>query len=118
MARREYRHALADMLDAIAVVETATVGKSFDDFETDRILKYAVQRAIEIISEASRALPDDVRALQPDVPWPEVRAIGNVLRHEYEGLSDPIIWRVVTDELPRLKASLELIQASVARRSG
>jgi uncharacterized protein with HEPN domain len=44
---------------------------------------------------------------QPEIPWPQVRGIGNILRHEYQGLSDPIIWRVVTDELPPLKAAVE-----------
>ncbi|WP_426237452.1 DUF86 domain-containing protein [Pararhizobium sp. DWP1-1-3] len=41
--------------------------------------------------------------MRPEVPWPQVRTIGNVLRHEYHGLSDRIIWGVVTDELPALK---------------
>lgn len=73
---------------------------------SDWLLKHAVQRAIEIISEASRALPDDVKELHPDIPWPQVRTIGNVLRHEYHGLSDRIIWGVVVDELPALKIAV------------
>ena len=103
---REFRHALGDMLDAIIGIEQATAGKTFEDYQSDWLLKHAVQRAIEIISEASRALPDDVNAIRPEVPWPQVRTIGNVLRHEYHGLSDRIIWGVVIDELPSLKTAL------------
>ncbi|CAN7206411.1 DUF86 domain-containing protein [Rhizobium sp. LjRoot98] len=103
---REFRHALGDTLEAIAGIERATTGKSFEDYQSDWLLKHAVQRAIEIISEASRALPEDVKAIRPEVPWPQVRTIGNVLRHEYHGLSDRIIWGVVIDELPALKMAI------------
>jgi uncharacterized protein with HEPN domain len=72
-------------------------------------LRWLVQRAIEIISEASRAIPDELAHTRPEIPWRRVRGIGNVLRHDYEGLSDRIIWNVVVDELPRLKAAIEAI---------
>lgn len=107
---REFRHALEDMLDAIDGIERATAGKSLADYQDDWLLKHAVQRAIEIISEASRALPDDVKNLRPEIPWPQVRTIGNVLRHEYHGLSDKIIWGVVIDELPALKIAAEALR--------
>jgi uncharacterized protein with HEPN domain len=80
---REIRHLLDDIRAAIAGIEQAVAGKSLDDYQADWLLRHALQRAIEIISEASRALPDDTKALRPEVPWPQVKAIGNVLRHEY-----------------------------------
>ena len=76
-------------------------------------MRWLVQRAIEIISEASRGIPEQLKATRPEIPWPTVRDIGNILRHQYEGVSDPILWRVVTDELPRLKAAIEAIAAQV-----
>lgn len=103
---REFRHALGDMLDAITGIERAIAGKTFEDYQDDWLLKHAVQRAIEIISEASRALPDDIKDIRPEIPWPQVRTIGNVLRHEYHGLSDRIIWGVIMDELPALKTAV------------
>lgn len=72
-------------------------------------MRWLVQRAIEIISEASRAIPDQLTKAHPYIPWRKVRGIGNVLRHDYEGLSDRIIWNVVLDELPRLKAAIQAI---------
>ena len=108
----EYRHALGDMRDAIDGIMTATAGKTLADYSGDWLLRHAVQRGIEIVSEASRALPDDVKALRPEIPWPRVRAIGNVLRHEYSGLSDQVIWGVVIDELPRLKEAVAALEAA------
>ena len=107
---REYRHALDDMLEAIDGITSATAGKSLADYKAGWTLKHAVQRGIEIISEASRALPDEIRATRPEIPWPQVRTIGNVLRHEYHGLSDVIIWGVVSDELPRLRDAVAWLQ--------
>lgn len=66
---------------------------------------------IEIISEASRAVPDAVKSLRPEIPWHRVRAIGNILRHEYHGLSERILWNVVVDELPRLRIAVEALRA-------
>lgn len=111
MGRRDYRHALDDMLAALDGIARSTAGKSFEAFRDDWLLKHGVERGIEIISEDSRAIPDAVKALRPEIPWHQVRAIGNVLRHEYHGLSDRIIWNVVADELPRLRAAVEALQA-------
>jgi uncharacterized protein with HEPN domain len=110
---RKVGHALHDILEAIERVEKITRGKAFSDFANSWQLRWLVQRAIEIISEASRAIPNDLANLRPEIPWQSVRGIGNVLRHEYSGLSNRIIWNVVLDELPRLKAAVEAIAAAI-----
>ena len=107
---RRIDHVLHDIIEAIDRVEEVTRGKTLPEFQSSWQLRWMVQRAIEIISEASRAIPKELAATQPAIPWHSVRAIGNVLRHEYEGLSDPIIWRVVTDELPKLRLAVEKIR--------
>ena len=61
---REFRHALDDMLGAINGIQAAVAGKTLADYQGDWVLTHAIQRGIEIISEASRALPDDVKALE------------------------------------------------------
>lgn len=114
---REFRHAMDDMLEAIAGIQAAVADKTLDDYRREWVLRHAVQRGIEIISEASRALPPDITQIRPDVPWASVRGIGNILRHEYHGLSDPIIWGVICDELPRLKEALEEIFDAVGTDS-
>jgi uncharacterized protein with HEPN domain len=106
---RKVEHVIHDILEAIERVEEITRGKSLDDFEASWQLRWLVQRAIEIVSEASRAIPDELASTRPEIPWRKVRGIGNVLRHDYEGLSDRIIWNVVLDELPRLKTAIQAI---------
>ena len=106
---RKVGHALHDIMQAIERIEELTHGKSLQDFEASWQLRWLVQRAIEIISEASRALLDELTGVRPEIPWRKVRGIGNVLRHDYEGLSDRIIWNVVIDELPRLKIAIRAI---------
>lgn len=117
MASREFRHGLDDMLSAIEGIQRATAGKSFEDYTGDWLLKRAVERGIEIISEASRLLPTEVWAMRPEIPWARVRGIGNVLRHEYHSLSDPVVWGVVVDELPRLREALEAIRRATSEQS-
>ncbi|PSJ63892.1 HepT-like ribonuclease domain-containing protein [Pseudaminobacter soli (ex Li et al. 2025)] len=107
MAPRKVRPILAEMIEALDGIASATAGKSLDDFRADWLLKHGVQRGIEIISEAARHLPDELLLAAPDVPWKQVRGIGNVLRHEYHRIADPIIWAVVTDSLPALRAGVE-----------
>ena len=58
-----------------------------DAFETDWQRQWLVERGLEIISEASRRLPDEIKAKHPEIPWPKVAGIGNVLRHNYENSS-------------------------------
>jgi uncharacterized protein with HEPN domain len=109
--KRHVNHAIHDILEAIDRIEHVTRGKTLNEFEDNWQLRWLVQRAIEIISEASRAIPDELKDLRSEIPWHSVRDIGNVLRHEYQGLSDPIIWKVVVDELPRLKAAVQAIDS-------
>lgn len=103
---RKISAVIADMLEAIDGIERAVGRKTFDEFKSDWLLRHGVQRGIEIISEAARHLPDEAIADSPDVPWAEIKGMGNVLRHEYHRVSDRIIWNVIGAHLPRLKAAL------------
>jgi len=109
---RRLDHVFHDILETIARIEELTGGKSLEDFEASWQLQWMVQRAIEIISEASRSIPDAVADTRPEIPWKKVRGIGNVLRHEYESISHRILWNVVMDELPRLKSAIEALAAA------
>jgi uncharacterized protein with HEPN domain len=102
-----------DIEAAITGIIEATSGKTFDDFASDWLMRHGVQRGIEIISEATRHLPPAVLARHPEIAWPKVRAVGNVLRHEYQSISDVIIWSVVKDDLPRLQAVMTIIRSEL-----
>jgi uncharacterized protein with HEPN domain len=102
----------ADNVDAI---HGFTAELDFPAFRADRKTVYAVVRALEIISEASRRLPDDLLRRHPEIDWAAVAAAGNVYRHEYEAVDEALIWhtarhdvaalrRVAEEELPHLQA--------------
>jgi uncharacterized protein with HEPN domain len=108
--------ALDDILDAIANAERVLQDKTFHDFEGDWLLRRGLERAIEIISEASRRIPEDLRALRPEIPWQEIASIGNILRHRYHSISMPIIWEVLQKDLPPLKTAIEAIMRAANDR--
>jgi uncharacterized protein with HEPN domain len=82
---------LEHIKEAIAIIERRVAGKTVDDLIADDVLRDAIERRIEIISEASRRLPADMKARHPEVPWHNVGGIGNVLRHEHYSVNLDII---------------------------
>lgn len=91
-------------------------GATLDAFETDRRKRWLVERGIEIISEASRRLPGEMKARHPEIPWPKVAGIGNVLRHDYEDVAYDVLWHVVRDNLPPLeKVCRDELATEIAR---
>jgi len=68
---------------------------------------YAVTRCLEIISEASRRLPSDLKARHPDIPWAEMAGAGNVYRHDYEDVQQRLVWGTVQMRFPVLLAAIE-----------
>ena len=98
---------LRDILENIDLVQAFTSGLAYTDFESDRKTVYAVVRALEIISEATRRLPGELKGRYPDIDWAAVAAAGNVYRHEYEGIDEALIWytaRSGTQALRRMAA--------------
>jgi uncharacterized protein with HEPN domain len=102
MVKRSVKVRIKDILDAIDEVKDYINSSTFDEYERDPKTRRAVERCIEIISEAVRYLPPELTGAHPDVPWNEIRAIGNILRHNYQRVSDLVIWRTATIHLPRL----------------
>ena len=94
MTKRTPIARLQDILSNIQNVDEFLKDKTLADFKSDALLRLAVERALEIISEASRHIPDREKARYPDIPWQDVKSIGNVLRHDYQRLDAELIWAV------------------------
>jgi uncharacterized protein with HEPN domain len=110
---RQVDHTIHDILETIARVEAKIDGQNFEAFQADWEFKFAMQRAIEIVSEATRRLPDELKATRPEIHWRSVAAVGNVLRHEYHTISDRVVWNAIHQDFPPLKAAVEAIAASL-----
>ena len=96
---------LHDILEATLGVRAAVGSMSLEAYGASWTTRRAAERAIEIISEASRHLPEPLRASEPDVPWREIASIGNVLRHAYHRVDDEVIYVIVTRQLGPLEAA-------------
>ena len=107
MTNRAAQAALHDILEAIAEIEEYTEGLDFSGYSRDGKTRRSVERLIEIISEASRKLTDDQKILYPSIQWPEIRAIGNLLRHRYGVVDDLVIWRIASISLMELKPAIQ-----------
>lgn len=102
--RDRARFRMNDMIDAIDQIGMLLRGKTFDDLTTDRPLRAAFERFLEILSEASRHVPESLRANAPEIPWRSVSDIGNYLRHAYHRVDSEILWRLHADgQLPSLR---------------
>jgi uncharacterized protein with HEPN domain len=89
------------------LIEKAAAGHDLASLSADRFLQLGIERLLEIISEAVRHLPHDILASRPDIAWPGIRAIGNLMRHEYWRIDPDIVWTVVSDDLPALRNAIE-----------
>jgi uncharacterized protein with HEPN domain len=112
------RARLEHILEAIREIEDFASDKSLQDYLDQAWLRLATQRAIEIISEASRRIPDDLKAKHSEIPWRDIASIGNILRHGYDSLDHAVIWGVVETHLPPLKAAVEKMLRGIGRGDG
>jgi uncharacterized protein with HEPN domain len=109
---------LTDIVEAIEHIRSEMADVPLDTFEGDWRKLWLVERGVEIISEASRRLPADLKARHPEIPWRKVAGIGNVLRHDYESIAAQIVWALVRDDLPPLdEVCREELAAANARQS-
>ena len=99
------------MRQAIHDARRFTDGMSYAEFQADAKTRLAVERCIEIIAEAVRRLPANVHELSPNIPWDDIKGIGNILRHGYDKVDDRIIWAVIERHLLPLESAIEEIAA-------
>lgn len=103
---------LSDIREAINGIRDTVAGLDFEAYCSSWQQRRAVERGIEIISEASRHLPADLTDQHPGIPWRAIRAIGNLLRHEYGRVQDEIVWDVATTKLDALETAIEAMLCS------
>jgi len=106
MSKRDYRLFLEDMLEAVERIEEYTKGYSFEDFINDRKTIDAVVRNLEILGEAARNIPDEIRKEYHEIPWKRIVGLRNVVVHQYFGVDLKVIWVIISSQLPQLKDKL------------
>ncbi len=113
MSKRDARLLLQDMLESLEKIERYTAGLTFERFAQDDRTVDAVVRNLEVIGEAARQIPSEVRERYPEVPWRRVIGLRNVVVHEYFAVDVEIVWTVVRQSLPELKEALRRMIAEL-----
>ena len=106
-ATKHPRARLQHILFHIKGVADTVGGIDFNGFTSVYHMERTVERAIEVISEAARALPPELLAKYPHVEWQKIIAIGNLLRHEYYRIDPATMWDIATVQLPKLEPAIE-----------
>lgn len=108
-----------DILDGIHHIQSFVHGMTQDEFEADIVKRFAVERAFLIISEAATKLGEIAEEVEPTIPWKDIRGLGNILRHNYDGVDMTDVWNYVQNDLKPLRQACEraLAQPGLRARS-
>lgn len=106
---------LLHIRDEIDGMEAALRGVTLDTYRKNYTLRRAAERAVQIVSEAAKALPPEILARHSEAPWSAIIGIGNILRHEYQHVDDRRLWEIVSVYLPQLRPVIATMIAEFTR---
>ena len=101
---RDIRDYIFDISDSINDIRSFVLNMNYEDFEADRKTVNAVIRSLEIIGEAAKKIPTEVRVQYPQIPWNEIAGMRDKLIHEYFGVDLEIVWETIQSDLTDLES--------------
>ncbi|MEE8358594.1 MAG: DUF86 domain-containing protein [Candidatus Hydrothermarchaeales archaeon] len=113
MKRRPYRLFVEDIIESMDKLDRYTNGLTHKTFASNELVVDASIRNLEIIGEASKNIPDEVREKYSAIPWKRMTGLRNITIHEYFGIDLDIIWEIITKNLPETKPELETMLKSI-----
>ena len=106
---RNYKLYKDDILQAVKRIEKYTKGYNVEKLKKDNLVADAVVRNLEIIGEAVKNIPNDVKKKHSDIEWKKIAGLRDILAHEYFGVDIVILWDIVKNKLPQLKKQISKI---------
>ena len=107
--KKEFLDYVEDIIKAMDDATSFVDDKDYDGFLMDRKTQYAVIRALEIIGEATKNIPVEVKSSYPQVPWKDMVGMRDKVIHAYSGVDLKRVWSTVNNDIPKLKPSFERI---------
>ncbi len=107
--KRDYKIFIQDVLSAIDSINLFIEGMSFELFRDDDKTTSAVIRKFEIIGEAIKHIPNDIREQYPEIPWKDIVGMRDRLIHGYFGIDYKIVWDTINVDLKILKTNLSKV---------
>ena len=107
MPFRDVQTFLEDILESSQTINTFIADMDYSVYQSNLKTKRAVERQLQILSEAASRLRDDAERLCPIINWRGVRGLGNVLCHEYRAVDDQRVWQTLKQKLPLLQSDVE-----------
>jgi uncharacterized protein with HEPN domain len=115
-AKRDHLDYLQDILSMIDKVEQFTADLSLEEFEENEMVHFAVIRAIEVMGEAAKHVPPEVKRRYPEVPWSRMAGMRDRIIHGYFGVDLHIVWETATRSIPMLRPRIsEILRVEVER---
>ena len=100
---------LGHILDAITEIETYTANVKLKDFLANSMMRFASIKQIEIIGEAANYISPETKTLFSDIEWKQIIGMRHILIHEYFGVDSNLVWQVIRNDIPNLKAAINNI---------
>lgn len=110
---RECSLYIDDMVEAIESVIEFSKGMTRDQFFRDRKTRDATLRNLEVLGEAAKKVPPEIRGRAEEIPWRRLAGLRDILAHDYFGLDEGILWDVVEYEAPRLLEPLRSVRRTL-----
>jgi uncharacterized protein with HEPN domain len=109
---RDYKVYLEDILESVANIREYVGGFVFETFAKDKKTLHAVIRNLEVIGEAAKKIPSEIRAKSQDIDWKRISGLRDILVHEYFGVDLEILWDIVQNEIPVLESKVRTLLRS------
>jgi uncharacterized protein with HEPN domain len=107
--KRNHLMFLEDVLESMNRIETYLTGVTYNQFIENQLIIDATIRNLEVIGEASKYIPEEIKERYPMIPWRKMTGLRNILIHEYFGIDEENVWEIASNNLPQTKQEIEKI---------
>lgn len=112
---RDYRLYLEDIIESSERIQKYTKGMTYEKFASDNLVGDAVVRNLEIIGEAAKNIPPEIKKKHSEIEWRKVAGVRDIIAHEYFGVNTMIIWDIVKNKVPEVNKSIKKILRGAKR---